>query len=310
MSYSSLEVVRMTTGIARSCGSFLISRSASRPSFRGMFKSRRMRPGRGASWYFPRRCRKSISSSPSLTVWKSFTRWCSRNASRVFIRSSSSSSAIRMVSGFPVIVSSLACGKIDQEGGAAPGLAPGRDLPAVALDDLAADRESHAGALVSPTFVQPLEELEDPIHVLLIESDSVVGDREVHETVGRRRFEPHHRRLLRFAKLERVADQVLQELSHLQRVGLDGRQHPDLDPATHVRDARLEVADDLPRGLLQVDRDLRLRLGGHAREGEKPLDERLPAGRGVHHPRQPVAALVAELRAVPAPQLVAEHLHL
>jgi hypothetical protein len=42
-----LDVVRITTGIERSFGSVFISASASRPSFLGMFRSSRIRPGRG-----------------------------------------------------------------------------------------------------------------------------------------------------------------------------------------------------------------------------------------------------------------------
>ena len=49
MSSSALEVVRTTTGIRRRSGSVLISPSASRPSFLGMLRSSRIRPGRGAA---------------------------------------------------------------------------------------------------------------------------------------------------------------------------------------------------------------------------------------------------------------------
>src|SRR5439155_10884802 len=59
-SSSALEAVNTTTGMSRSSGSALISARASRPSLRGMFRSSRMRPGRGASGalvYRPRRCR-------------------------------------------------------------------------------------------------------------------------------------------------------------------------------------------------------------------------------------------------------------
>src|SRR5439155_1176444 len=52
MSVSALEVVRTTTGMERNSGLDLISRKASRPSLRGMFKSRMMSPGRLAQLAF------------------------------------------------------------------------------------------------------------------------------------------------------------------------------------------------------------------------------------------------------------------
>jgi hypothetical protein len=60
MSSSALDVVRMITRMARNRASCFSSRKASRPSLRGMFRSRRMMPGQGelaGSAYLPRRCR-------------------------------------------------------------------------------------------------------------------------------------------------------------------------------------------------------------------------------------------------------------
>src|SRR5216117_1417746 len=48
-SSSALEAVSTTTGMVRKSASALISASASRPSLRGMLRSRRIRPGRGES---------------------------------------------------------------------------------------------------------------------------------------------------------------------------------------------------------------------------------------------------------------------
>src|SRR3954447_17781591 len=115
-----------------------------------------------------------------------------------------------MVSGLGVMcvsLASVACGKIDQEGGPTARFALRRDPSAVPLDDLAADGEAHAGALVRAALVQPLEELEDAVHVPGLEADAVVGDGEMHFAVRRRAVDAHHRWFVGLAELERVADQ-------------------------------------------------------------------------------------------------------
>src|SRR5712691_9810027 len=68
-------------------------------------------------------------------------------------------------------------GKGDDEFGACSRTAFGGDASAVPFDDLSANREPYAGALVLSTAVKALEYLEDPVQVLLVKSDSVVLDR-------------------------------------------------------------------------------------------------------------------------------------
>src|SRR3954468_6830625 len=54
-----------------------------------------------------------------------------------------------------------------------------RDLPAMALGDLLADREPDAGAGKLPFGMQLLEHHEDPLEVLRLDADAVVLDAEL-----------------------------------------------------------------------------------------------------------------------------------
>src|ERR687893_209188 len=64
----------------------------------------------------------------------------------------------------------------DDEGGPHARNTRGGDLAPVALDDLAADRQPHTGALVGRPPVQPLERREDAFQVPLVEAYPVVLD--------------------------------------------------------------------------------------------------------------------------------------
>ena len=98
----------------------------------------------------------------------------------------------------------------------------------------------------------------------------------------------HHRRLVDAVELQRVADQVLQQLPHLQRIGLDGGQVADLDPAAGLLDLHFQVGDHLAGDLGQIDDDEVLPLRGHAREREQPVDQRLHPRGGALHPLEAV----------------------
>src|SRR5947208_1591589 len=59
--------------------------------------------------------------------------------------------------------------------------AVGPDAPAVALDDLAADRQPDAGALVALAVVQALDHLEHAVAMLGLDADAGVRDGDPHE---------------------------------------------------------------------------------------------------------------------------------
>src|SRR4051795_12497268 len=88
------------------------------------------------------------------------------------------------------------------------------DAPAVALGDLLADGKADAGAGVLAHGMQALEQHEDALEVLRLDADAVVGDADapVAALVDGRDVDP---RYARAAELERVADQVLEQLREL-----------------------------------------------------------------------------------------------
>src|SRR5688572_15271250 len=156
------------------------------------------------------------------------------------MRSSSSSSARRMMIGLPgscgAIVartfSLLMNRKRHDERASLTRPAPRGDLPAVSLRYFATNRESDAGSFEFSPAVEALEHREDAIGVLFIEADSVVGDHDPGASVVRFSADLHARRGLRAIKLQRVRREVLQELAHLQRIGVDRRELADDQLAT------------------------------------------------------------------------------
>ena len=98
------------------------------------------------------------------------------------------------------------------------------DPPAVAFDDLAADREADAGALVGLALVQAAEHLEDLLAILGRDADAAVGDRDLRHPVRRRLGAHPHPRAPVVAELQRVRDQVLQQLLELRAVAHHRRQ--------------------------------------------------------------------------------------
>ena len=112
------------------------------------------------------------------------------------------------------------------------------------------------------------------------------------------------------AELERVAQQVLKELAHLQRVGLDRRHQSHRHRRPALLDAHLEVDQHLGDHVAQVDRGERMSLGGDAREHQQVVDQVAhPPGR-VGHPAQEVLPLLGEVLALLGVQLRGEGLDL
>src|SRR5690242_16860233 len=95
------------------------------------------------------------------------------------------------------------------------------DAPAVPVDDLLADRQPDAGAGIFVAIVQALEHEEDALAVLRIEPDAVVRDAERPRAAVLARRDVHARGF-GAAELERVGDQVLEELRELPLVAVDG----------------------------------------------------------------------------------------
>src|SRR6185503_16127223 len=135
--------------------SSLMSFRASLPSIFGMFRSKRMRQGLGAfvgSENLPLCWRYSKSSSPLDTTTRGLAIRFSSMAFFANIRSSASSSAIKMGAALRFSVISLSLfdlriRKDDLERGALPRFGGRADRPAMALDHFPADRQTDAGPL-------------------------------------------------------------------------------------------------------------------------------------------------------------------
>src|SRR4051794_26660848 len=93
------------------------------------------------------------------------------------------------------------------------------DAPAVALGDLFADGEADAGAGVFAHGMQALEQHENALEVLRLDADAVVGDADAPLRVFLQRRDANARHRLA-AELERIADQVLEELRELHLVDI------------------------------------------------------------------------------------------
>ena len=147
--------------------------------------------------------------------------------------------------------------------------------------EIAGDGEAQAGAAVLAVgpAVGLAEGLED--HVLLFgrDADALIGDAEADRALHRAGHRPQHHLAL-VGELERVRQQVLQDLANAAAVGLDAFRHPGLDGADQSQALllrhRLEVAqkvvDHRPdRGRLRVQVDLAGLDGG---EVEDVVDQR------------------------------------
>src|SRR5206468_7185881 len=116
----------------------------------------------------------------------------------------------------------------------------GPDAAALAFDDLLADSQDDAGSRVFLLDVQALEDDEDPRGVLGIEADAVVADGEdplVAFAPGRDMDEG--RGLA--AELDRVADQILEDLPESNRVGPECRQGVVRDDGSRLLDRLLQI---------------------------------------------------------------------
>lgn len=93
----------------------------------------------------------------------------------------------------------------------------------MALDNLFADRESDSGTWVGLLAMQPLEYHEYPIRILRLEADAVVLDRKYPFLVFALAADLDDRIGIT-AKLERIAEQILEQLTDQFRIASNLRQ--------------------------------------------------------------------------------------
>lgn len=113
-------------------------------------------------------------------------------------------------------------GQANYESSAFSGDARGSDGSLMAFDDLFADRQPHAGSFIFPSSMQSLEQLKDAFSILILEPDAVVGEDQfavgglIKNAVWRTSpFDLQMRSCSGTVKLQSIAQQVLEELSHL-----------------------------------------------------------------------------------------------
>src|SRR5262245_38031332 len=159
-----------------------------------------------------------------------------------------------------------------QERGALAKNTPRRDRATMALGDSSAHCKADAGSLVLLASMQPLKDREDAIEVFFLEADAIILHRKdagipleagIHQNLGRNALA---------VKLHRVAEKILEKLSHLQSVSFDHGKLPERDFGPGLLDPDLEVGEDLLEDLGEVRGFEGLGLRGHARVGEQVLD--------------------------------------
>src|ERR1044071_1519621 len=187
---------------------------------------------------------------------------------------------------------------------------PRRDLSPVTFRYFATDCQANAGTFVNSASVEALEHRENALGVLLLEADAVVTDDDARAAVVALAAHFDARRHALAVELQRIADEVLQELAHLQRIGVDRRQRADDDLAAGVVRAELEVVRDFAGDLPEVDGGEGLGLRRDARKRQEIVDENLHPLRGGLHAVDVVARLRGELAGVLGLQAVAEGLDL
>ena len=149
-------------------------------------------------------------------------------------------------------------GQLNNKRGTLVGLTFGRNKTSMPVDNFSTDRQPDAGSFVDTSRVEPLKDVEYSIEVSFVESDAVIFDPDLADVdfrVGAVQFrlpgmnvptaDLDMGRLVGQVKFERVSNEVLQELTHLERIGLNGGQTADLDASTGLIDFDFEIGHHL-----------------------------------------------------------------
>ncbi len=107
-------------------------------------------------------------------------------------------------------------------------------------------------------------------------------------------------------EFQSVGDQVLQQLPHLQGIGLNRGQMAHFDPSAGLLDLHFQVGEDLAGDLGQIDRDEIVPLGGHPGERQQPVDQPLHPGSGAVEAFEALVAGGVELPGAVGLQAAAE----
>src|SRR5258706_1435833 len=269
-SCSSLDDVRITTGMRCVRGSAFRRRSTSRPSTFGSFRSSRISVG-----FSPSPSSTSSACWPSRATTISFMMVLFLSARSVRASWSGLSSTSRIFFIAPV-------SEGEREGRALLDGALGPDPSSVALDDTRDRREADPRSLELVGAVQPLEGAEELVRVRHLEAGAVVPHEEVGRVpVGAAELDP--RRAVLARELPGIPEQVLED--HAQEARVSGRPQSLRDHDLHVAAAAAhpELLGNRPSDPRQVD-VLPLQLAPrHVCERQHVVDELThPLRRGAH----------------------------
>lgn len=150
--------------------------------------------------------------------------------------------------------------------------------------------------------VQSLKLREDAIGVLRIKADAVVNERQLahgaQSAIRRRgkqaRCHLYPRRRVEAVELQRIRNQVLNQLPHLKTVGFDCRQLSDVHTSHRLLNPRLEIGHYLVCHFAQIGFGKGLRPRRHSRQIEEIANQDLHALGGILHARQIVLGFLIE----------------
>src|SRR5947207_11340852 len=162
------------------------------------------------------------------------------------------------------------------------------DAAAVAVGDPPADRQADAGAGVLLAAVEPAEHLENALGVALLDADAVVAYDDVPLTRLVDALDANLRRDVVARELDRVGDQVLQQLADLGRVALHGAERAMGDRRPALEDRAFVRAQHAFEDRVGIDRHALDLDAADARVPQQVVDQEL-------HPLRAVDGGVDEL---------------
>src|SRR3990172_3571473 len=193
----------------------------------------------------------------------------------------------------------------------------------MALNDLAADGQAHARALVLVTSVQALKDIEDAVEVLFVESDTIVfyddltrsADWRVPKGASSRNAKEFAMDLddwsfVRPVELQGIVDQVLQQLTHLEGIGFNGRQLTHVQLKAYLLDLHFQIGYHAPQHVGEIDPNEGLLRGPDPSQSQQIADQPLHPFRRIPQPLQVILPLGAERLPAFELQLLPEELDL
>src|SRR6476620_9162272 len=169
------------------------------------------------------------------------------------------------------------------------------------LDNLPADSKADPCTFVLAASVKPLERRKDPVEIFFVKPDTVVFNPDLAQAVRTPVLFPlgvkmsanlYYRRNAAAVKLESVADQILQKLPHLERVGLDGRKFGYIDTPARLLKPYFQIVDDIVRYVAEIGLDERLGLCGNPRKRQQVVDQGMHTPGGVLHTGEVILGLL------------------